>query len=74
MSTITIDTQGNELLKRQAERDGLRFHRDECAEGEDGHAIWNLNPESRGMQINFDPKLFNATLLADGVVIIERNS
>jgi len=84
MSKITIDTEGNETLQRQARRLGLERHgaeegpgsagfqpAAECAEDSGGRAVWSLDPESMGMQINFPSDLFTATV-DEGVVIIER--
>ena len=82
MSNITIDTQGDEVLQRQAERLGLKRNPEQagslrsqgaCEEDSEGRAVWSLDPESRGMQIIFPSDLFTATV-DQGIVIIERHS
>jgi hypothetical protein len=74
MGTITIDTQGNEALEREAEELRLPQHKlRHCAEDAQGRAVWQLDPDSKGMVINFDPGIFNARE-DEGVVAIERTS
>ena len=74
MSTITLDTHGNEALEREAERLRLPRHKmPPCAEDAQGRAVWQLDPDSKGMVISFDPGIFNARE-EEGVVTIERTS